>query len=1337
MKDCGCGNGKNCISKKAAQELIVPFINNNPAYNRKSRRSLVTFINKELKKLDCGCGCRGIKGFKKKYLTGSGVLSDCPAGWRNDGLTCVEPCPEGMRDDGLTCRERCGPDEIDDGLTCRKKIESSMNSCPEGSKDVAGTCWGVVRRDCIDDCFKHPAPGCRTYECGRLRGAFGEDWGPKLCTDCNLRCGQTCWDVQGITKQLHERGLRVWGGEVRGQRIIGKRITGRINWDVLLKDFVQGLLDFTTGKLDYAALFDPEKNGVGEAFRKFGRDTQAAFEDVGKRFEKAFDPNQNGVRAAMENFAKVAEANLKQFGEDFVNKCKDPDTWVQVITICAQVAGAVLAAAIAVGTLGAGTGLAIGLGMALNAVGPAVKMIADGARGKPIDGLDIAMLALALIPPVPGAGTVMGEGMKKAIQYGNYAATAGSIIVAGVRVAQVVGVVPSTCIANCPPPTNIDDPDPPVEEPPADDLAILALRPEENTYLWDRSVKPKRKNPNFISDDDWIKKWKAENAPPGRATDETRVDAEQEEPEPDFDWGATGDDGEEGEPDFDWGATGADDEEGEPDFSGMDLNAEDGEDANFDFEGMDLNAEEPEPDFSGMDLNAEDEGDAEEPEPDFSGMDLNAEDEGDAEEPEPDFSGMDLNAEDEDANFDLEEKQPEPETQVDEPDWEQFDLNAEDEVDLELADEQPLFSKEKPMTAQEFLGKEPIPAKEVNDIKASQFYGTTQETPEIPKIYIPTYTPSKPSETTVANNAITAKQFLKTALQSANVDVKKLVNKPTTTKTKKKKYYTPADFGFYKLRRGGAEGDEAQTVQPTSDPRVFVNPYTGETSKIENTGIPPNPDGTEFKPDCYAKNYPEMAAELKYDMEQITNWWISKGRDAGDDPTCGTFISNPEERTAYLNTLKARETTCKAAGLFWDSESKTCDETRLSNGSKNLDREKCMRRNGYYSNGKCSLNRNQKGEYDGEMGFPKTKLCSARGDFTDENEQNPRCDASRNVDGKNKTKSDACTTSNNFWDESSKSCDYNRDAYGDAKGDKEVCEFGDNYWDGSKCDQDKDVFGEMKNEIYKCLMNKRGVYTDGKCIRQSREYPTKLSDMDSYVNDTFSIIAKSNQIQEALRLEEERYQNKERDKHFLLDKNYYDAINYYENIRKTLNRRKSNLMVTKAYVLNKISRNYPPNYSCFRDGDVKKAIQNAIDEAEQYYNSAVLPTIKELDPEYLASFKLPPEELDVYVLPASKWDELKTFNNQFMVDPAQGQSIVSFTNSRGLGSNYYKTPANGSYKEFNEEVLTYPIRFDNRDSTAYKGKSNSKTSYRMLLGPKQKLTLDDFKEAISAAIPCE
>jgi hypothetical protein len=90
-----------------------------------------------------------------------------------------------------------------------------------------------------------------------------------------------------------------------------------------------------------------------------------------------------------------------------------------------------------------------------------------------------------------------------------------------------------------------------------------------------------------------------------------------------------------------------------------------------------------------------------------------------------------------------------------------------------------------------------------------------------------------------------------------------------------------------------------------------------------------------------------------------------------------------------------------------------------------------------------------------------------------------------------------------------------------------------------------------------------------------------------------------------------------------------------------------------------------------------------------------------------------------------------------MVDPKKGESVVTFTGLGNIGNNYFNVPSNNNYKEFNEQVIAYPIKFNNQDSEAYKGKSNRKQSLRMLLGPKQKLTLDDFKEAISAAIPCE
>jgi len=599
MPDCGCGGGKKCITKGIAEQMLTSFVRNNPQFNHKTKRATLMFIKKELKRLDCGCGCKGKKKFAQRYLTG-GKLNDCPTTedgrpYRNDGLTCVEPCNSDEVDDGLTCRKKCTGEQINDGLTCRNPIKSSMDPCPDGSRDISGTCWGTVRQDSIIDCIKHPATGGEVHtQCNPInmswdgccsKGLFGECYGCVRSSggECNtwadpiVPCGLTTWNVDGITKELKDRNLRTWGGEVTGQSIRSKRITDRIDWGATADDFAAGFTAFMTGKLDYGALFDPEQNGVGAAFRKFGANTENAFKAIGERMQKAFDPNQNGVAKAFADFAAQAEKNLDQFGQDFIDKCKDPDMWVQVITIMAQVAGAILIAAIEVGTLGAGTPLAIGLGMALSAVGPAVKIIADAARGRPVDALDIVSLALAIIPPVPGVGIAMGAGIRKAIQYGNYAATAGRIIVAGVQVGQALGVVPSSCIANCSNPP--DGPDFHDFEDNKDDDAILDLRPDENSYpyLVDSNGNylrnadgSKIKDPNFISDDDWIARYKEDhpssNASPttkeehanALAANTARTGGEEEE-EPDLNFGGPGD---EEEPDLNFGGPG--DEEPAP-----------------------------------------------------------------------------------------------------------------------------------------------------------------------------------------------------------------------------------------------------------------------------------------------------------------------------------------------------------------------------------------------------------------------------------------------------------------------------------------------------------------------------------------------------------------------------------------------------------------------------------------------------------------------------------------------------------------------------------------------------------------------------------------------------
>jgi len=493
IKDCGCGGGKShCISKPE---------------NR-----FRAWIREELKRLDCGCGCQGRKAFGKKYgkLIGGAILADCPPGWRNDGLTCVENCQENERDDGLTCRKKCDPGWVDDGLTCRKPITSSMNACPDGSRDIWGTCWGPVRRDCIDDCFKHPAPGCRTWECGRLRWA-GVDWGPKLCTSCNLRCGQTCWNIDGITKQLHQRELRLAGGEVIGQPIRGKQIRGRVNWNELGKVLETGIKDLMEGNIDLAAAFDPERNGVAAAFRKFGDDVKGALEEVGRGIKAGFDKMGDDAKRAFEELARNAERDFKQFGDDFVRAMKDPDFWTEVAAIMAEVA--LTAAAMVVTATGVGAALAPGLLAAAAMAGPGIRMISNAAQGRPIDVLDIVELAVAgASAAIPG----MSGFAKTALQVGTNAA---KIVVAGVKIGQDLGMIPSTCLGpNCPepPPRPPFPPEPPMQPtlggpPPPGELSdeeILKLQPLNTRRNIIRDPN-KRQNPDYLTPFEFIANYRA------------------------------------------------------------------------------------------------------------------------------------------------------------------------------------------------------------------------------------------------------------------------------------------------------------------------------------------------------------------------------------------------------------------------------------------------------------------------------------------------------------------------------------------------------------------------------------------------------------------------------------------------------------------------------------------------------------------------------------------------------------------------------------------------------------------------------------------------------------
>ena len=736
VKDCGCGGGKNCITKAKA---ISAYKESHPN-TRLTGAILASVAQKwsknEMERLDCGCGCKGLKGFAKKYLKG-GKLNDCPPGFDNHGLTCLERCGPDEFDDGLTCRKKCGPGLIDDGLTCRKPITSSMNSCPAGSRDIAGTCWGPVRRDCIDDCFKHPAPGCKTHQCGRLRGLFGEDWGPKLCTSCNLRCGQTCWDVQGITKQLHQRDLKVMGGEVYGQAIRGKRIIGRVDWDATLKEIEGGLNNFFSDNGPLAKAFDPAKNGVNAAFEKFGKDTEAAFKAIGEKIQKGFDEMGAAAKSAFEDLGRRMKADFEKLGVDILHKLKDPYFWADFVSYSVMVLTVILTAAATVATGGLAAPAMPGLLAAAALIGPAIRMTADGINGKPIDVLDVVEFGLSLATAlIPAAGPGVSVGMKTLINVGKGAVIAGKVAVACTRVVAKFGFV-DTCIANCP---GMPPGDPPIDPPIPRNPPPPAKTDEEIEKLIDACYKtrvtlrgpPPRHNPdNCGTTEEGIEKWRRDNeapvppeTPQEKAIREAREAAEAAEA------------------------------------------AKDAE----------RNAQPP--------------------------------------------KANDDDVEDDDFPPGFPAPRPAPPPPASEP--------AEEDDD----DFPPGFPRPKP--APSAPAPPPAEAAEEDEDDFPPGFPRPKPAPSVP----------------------------------------------------------PSGSGM-RRRRGGAVAriEDAVVAEKVND-REYKNPWTDEMAGIKNNSVPLDQFGEPFNPECYAKNYPDIASQLNNDMTRLTTWWTDIGHAKGDNPNCNYFIKN-------------------------------------------------------------------------------------------------------------------------------------------------------------------------------------------------------------------------------------------------------------------------------------------------------------------------------------------------------------------------------------------------------------------------------------------------------------
>lgn len=393
-KDCGCGGGKNCITKRkggsnemeqddvtramnakintlvksglspqdAIQQvkeqeqpklegqgvvnyLIRKYKEKYPNITLKGKalqKHMENFCAEHMKELDCGCGCKG----KKELLRRGGALKDCPAGYSKYGeLLCKKDCPPGYRDDGVACR-----------------------GCPPGYKDMGLSCFKDL--------------SCETYCDGNWSWSDGGF--------CHTRCS---------------------GPDSQQQSVIWKDTFERIDWEKTGDDIKKGFEDAFSKDGALANAFDPEKNGVAESFRKFGKDTEAAFEDLGKKIEAGFDPNQNGVAEA---FKKFGEEMGKTVGDEqwWRDTMSDPDTYVNILVAVTTVAALVLSG----GTAGP---VAIA---ALSAIGPAASLINDAAQGRPVDPLDIASLALSIVPMGASVAGVFDDGVKagiKAFEAGN------------------------------------------------------------------------------------------------------------------------------------------------------------------------------------------------------------------------------------------------------------------------------------------------------------------------------------------------------------------------------------------------------------------------------------------------------------------------------------------------------------------------------------------------------------------------------------------------------------------------------------------------------------------------------------------------------------------------------------------------------------------------------------------------------------------------------------------------------------------------------------------------------------------------------------------------------
>jgi hypothetical protein len=165
-------------------------------------------------------------------------------------------------------------------------------------------------------------------------------------------------------------------------------------------------VDWNQVKNQIGDSLDPAKNGVSEAFNKFGGDAKRAFEDLGQKIkesaerdkavlDRAFAPLANeftNPNSALSKF--VASTGIPMTPDDWKKKFEDPQTYFTLLSLLVTAASTVVSAGVA----GPGTFAA------MQAIIASARVITKAAQGQPVGAGDIAGVVMAMVPGKAGPG---------------------------------------------------------------------------------------------------------------------------------------------------------------------------------------------------------------------------------------------------------------------------------------------------------------------------------------------------------------------------------------------------------------------------------------------------------------------------------------------------------------------------------------------------------------------------------------------------------------------------------------------------------------------------------------------------------------------------------------------------------------------------------------------------------------------------------------------------------------------------------------------------------------------------------------------------------------------